>query len=44
MWFAILLTIEHFRRISRPAVWLLAPYLAWVGFAAVLNGTLWWMN
>ncbi len=44
MWFAILLTMEHFRRLSRPAVWLLAPYLLWVAFAAMLNGTLWWMN
>ncbi len=44
LWFAILLTMEHFHRVSRPAAWLLAPYLAWVGFATVLNGTLWWLN
>lgn len=26
------------RKLDRPAVWAVAPYLAWVGFAAVLNG------
>ena len=44
MWFAILFTMVQFRRVSRPAAWLLVPYLAWVGFAAVLNGTLWSLN
>jgi benzodiazapine receptor len=33
-----------FRQVHRPAAWLLALYLAWVGFAAVLNGTLWRLN
>lgn len=44
LWLAILATILVFRRIDRPAAWLLAPYLAWVSFAAVLNGTLWQLN
>ena len=44
MWFAIAATTAAFRKVSRPAAWLLVPYLAWVAFAAVLNGTLWWMN
>ncbi|MDP4625423.1 MAG: tryptophan-rich sensory protein [Akkermansiaceae bacterium] len=44
MWFAILMTVVAFRKVSRPAAWLLMPYLLWVGFASVLNGTLWWMN
>lgn len=26
------------REVDRPAAWLVAPYLAWVGFANVLNG------
>lgn len=37
LWTAILLTIFSFRLISRPAAWLLAPYLAWVTFASLLN-------
>lgn len=37
LWAAILLTILSFRPVSRPAAWLLAPYLAWVTFATFLN-------
>lgn len=44
LWLAICATMVAFRRVSRPAVWLLAPYLAWVSFAAALNLTLWRMN
>lgn len=44
MWFAILLTIRTFFQISKPAGWMLAPYLAWVTFATFLNFTLWRMN
>lgn len=44
LWLAIAATIAAFWSVSRVAAWLLAPYLAWVGFAAVLNGTLWWLN
>jgi benzodiazapine receptor len=25
------------RKVDRPAAWMMAPYLAWVGFASVLN-------
>jgi len=25
-------------------VWFLVPYLAWVSFAALLNGSIWWLN
>jgi tryptophan-rich sensory protein len=25
------------RRVDKPAAWLMAPYLAWVAFATVLN-------
>jgi tryptophan-rich sensory protein len=44
LWLAILLTLRSFLPISKPAAWLLAPYLAWVTFAAFLNFTLWRMN
>ncbi|MQA67363.1 MAG: hypothetical protein GEU76_15925 [Alphaproteobacteria bacterium] len=29
---------------DRLAGWLLAPYGAWIAFAAVLNGVVWWLN
>jgi len=44
LWFTIALTIVVFWRIHRAASILLWPYLAWVSFATVLNGTLWWLN
>ncbi|MBU3680122.1 MAG: tryptophan-rich sensory protein [Candidatus Kapabacteria bacterium] len=44
LWLAILATILAFRRVSSTAAWLLVPYLLWVSFATVLNGTLWRMN
>lgn len=34
---SILATIDAFGRVDRVAAWLLAPYLAWVAFAATLN-------
>ena len=44
LWVAIASTIVAFRGVSRPAAWLLAPYLAWVSFASVLNFTIWRLN
>lgn len=44
LWVAIAWTISAFRRVDRLAAALLWPYLAWVSFATVLNGTLWRMN
>jgi tryptophan-rich sensory protein len=40
LWLSILLIVVVVRRWSRRAAWLLAPYLAWVAFAAYLNLTL----
>lgn len=37
-------TIRAFHRFDRPAAWLLAPYAAWVSFAALLNASIWWLN
>ncbi|WP_233131682.1 TspO/MBR family protein [Robiginitalea sediminis] len=33
----IILTLKWFRVVSKPAGWLMLPYLAWVLFASVLN-------
>ena len=44
LWLAIAATVAAFRPASRAAAWLLAPYLAWVGFAAALNFALWRLN
>ncbi len=42
--FVLILTIMTAWRISRTAALLLAPYLLWTGFAAVLNGCIWRLN
>ncbi len=44
MWFAIAATIAMFYRISKPAAYLLVPYLAWVTFATALNFAIWRLN
>ena len=41
---AILWTIAAFRRLDRVAALLLLPYLAWVAYAALLNGAIWRLN
>ncbi|MDD5502339.1 MAG: tryptophan-rich sensory protein [Candidatus Thermoplasmatota archaeon] len=44
LWVAILLTILRFAKTSKPAAWLLFPYLCWVTFAAILNGYIYALN
>ena len=44
LWLAIICTIAGFSRISKPAAWLLVPYIAWVSFAAILNYSIWQAN
>lgn len=44
LWGAIAATLRAFFQINRLAGWLLAPYLAWVSFAAALNLTIWRLN
>lgn len=34
---AIIVTIQYFHPLDKAAAWLLAPYLAWVAFASLLN-------
>ncbi len=41
---AIIATIIFFKKISTAAAVLLLPYLLWVGFAAILNGSIWYLN
>jgi tryptophan-rich sensory protein len=41
---AIALTMLASARVDRAAAWLLVPYLAWVAYAATLNGGIVWMN
>jgi len=44
LWLAILWTIFAFYKISRPAAYLLLPYIIWVSFAAYLNYSIWMLN
>lgn len=44
LWFAILATIIVFAKISKPAMWLLLPYIIWVSFAVYLNYMIWTLN
>ena len=44
LWLAIVATLIAFWPVSRMAAAMLAPYLAWVSFAAVLNLELWKLN
>jgi translocator protein len=44
LWFAILLTIIRFAKVSKLAAWLLVPYILWVSFASYLNFSLWQLN
>ncbi len=44
LWLAILATAFAFWRIDRVAGFLFVPYVLWVGYAAVLNFTIWLRN
>jgi translocator protein len=33
-----------FRKVGKIPAWLMVPYLLWVTYALVLNGSIWWMN
>jgi tryptophan-rich sensory protein len=44
LWIMIAATINKFSKISKPAAWLLVPYILWVSFAAVLNFAIWRLN
>lgn len=44
LWLMIFETYTQFKKIDSIAGLLLIPYLAWVSFATVLNGSIWWLN
>jgi len=44
IWISILGMILIFRRINKTASNLQIPYLLWVSFASVLNGSIWYLN
>jgi tryptophan-rich sensory protein len=44
LWILIILNILYLIQIKKSYSWLFVPYLLWVSFASVLNGTLWYLN
>jgi tryptophan-rich sensory protein len=40
----IFLTVVLFWRLDRLAAWCLSPLAVWVGYATILNASLWWLN
>jgi tryptophan-rich sensory protein len=44
LWLMIYETYLKFIKINKAAGYLLIPYMAWVGFAAILNVSIWWLN
>ena len=44
LWLMIYETYSQFTKIDKIAGYLLIPYLAWVGFASILNASIWWLN
>lgn len=44
MWISILMMIIIFYKINKTAALLQIPYLLWVSFASILNGSIWYLN
>jgi len=44
IWMSIFWMIRVFSEINRMAAYLQIPYLLWVSFATILNGSIWWLN
>lgn len=44
LWLIIYETYYIFKQIDKRAGYLLIPYLAWVGFATILTGSIYWLN
>jgi benzodiazapine receptor len=44
LWLMIYETYIQFSKINKISGYLFIPYLLWVSFAAMLNGSIWWLN
>lgn len=44
LWLIIYETYHIFKQVDKRASYLLIPYLAWVGFATILTGSIFWLN
>jgi tryptophan-rich sensory protein len=44
LWLMIYETFVQFHKVNKTAAYLFIPYLLWVTFAMVLNGSIWWLN
>ena len=44
LWLIIYETYHVFKQIDKKASYLLIPYLAWVGFATILTGSIYFLN
>ena len=44
IWVSIITMIFYFKKLNKTAAYLQIPYLLWVSFASVLNGSIWFLN
>ncbi len=44
LWLMVYETYIQFAKINKISGYLFIPYLLWVSFATVLNGSIWWLN
>ncbi|MES2488025.1 MAG: TspO/MBR family protein [Bacteroidota bacterium] len=44
LWLMIYETYVLFAKVHKAASYLFIPYIIWVSYALVLNGSIWWMN